>query len=189
MLVGTYQLAGNLIMRSKICLAALAATAATAAFASPSFAQTAASDTAQARGLVLQPLSLARVDDLDFGTVLASTTADTVTVNADTGLRSLGGSGGITLVATNPGKRGVFTGAGTPGVVVNITLTPPVSGVLVSGGNSIAAALVLDQSGSTSRAIGTQGTFNVGVGGTFSIAANQPSGLYAADFELTANYP
>ena len=32
------------------------------------------------------------------------------------------------------------------------------------------------------------GAFVVGVGGTFTIAANQPAGLYTADFDLTAEY-
>lgn len=173
-------------MRLNICLAALAATV---AIASPAAAQVSASDTAEARGLVLQPLTLTRVQDLDFGTVLASATADTVTVDPDTGLRSLGGSGGVTLVATNPGDRGLFTGAGTPAVVVGITVTPPVGNVVVSGANSIPVALVLDQSNSLSRTIGATGTFDVGVGGTFSIAANQPNGLYTADFAVTAQYP
>jgi len=175
-------------MRLNITLAALAATV---AFASPAFGQavTTASDTAEARGLVLQPLSLARVQDLDFGTVLASATADTVTVDPDTGLRSLGGSGGVALVATNPGDRGLFTGSGDPGVVVTISLTPPVGGVVVNGANSIPVTLVLDQGGSTSRTIGATGTFDVGVGGTFSIGANQATGLYTADFQVTAQYP
>jgi hypothetical protein len=175
-------------MRLKICLAALAATV---AFATPAFGQavTTASDTAEARGLVLQRLTLTRVQDLDFGTVVASATADTVTVNPTTGGRTLGGSGGVALVATNPGSRGLFTGAGDPGVVVQISLTPPVGGVVVSGANSIPVAMVFDQGGSTSRTIGATGSFNVGVGGTFSIAANQANGLYKADFTVTAQYP
>jgi hypothetical protein len=49
--------------------------------------------------------------------------------------------------------------------------------------------LTLDQGGSLSRTIGAGGTFDVGVGGVFSIGANQPSGLYKADFEVTAQYP
>ncbi len=171
-------------MRLKIYLAALAATV---AFASPAAAQVSASDTAEARGLVLQPLTLTRVQDLDFGTVLASALAGTVTVNEDTGLRSAGG--GVTLVATGPGDRALFTGAGTPGQVVDLVLTPPVGNVVVNGADSIPVAMVLDAGGSTTRTIGAGGTFDVGVGGTFSIAANQANGLYVADFTLTAQYP
>jgi hypothetical protein len=174
-------------MRLKITLAALAASV---ALATPAFGQavTTASDTAEARGLVLQPLSLAQVQDLDFGTVLASTVGEDVTVDPDTGFRSVSGAG-VALVATSPGDRGLFTGSGNPGVVVTLSVTPPVGNVVVSGGNSIPVVLTLDQGGSLSRTIGATGTFDVGVGGVFSIGANQPSGLYTADFQVTAQYP
>lgn len=175
-------------MRLTLCLAALAATT---AFATPAFAQVVSDTaTAEARGLVLQPLTLTKVDDLDFGTVLASTVAGTVTIDEDTGGRS--GSGGVTLVASNPGQRALFEGAGTSGQDVDLTLTGPVGGVLVSTSNPtdviVVSSLLLDNGGATSRTIGLLGTFQVGVGGTFDIAANQPNGLYKADFDLTADY-
>jgi len=177
---------GNQDMRMKLCLAALAATT---AFAVPAMAQTAVTATAQARGLVVQPLTLTRIQHLDFGTVLSSaTTPGWVAVDADTGLRTADGVG-LTLVATGPGGRGLFTGAGTAAVQVQLSLGQPVGGVVVSGTNQIAANLVLDQGGLTTRTIPAAGTFNVGVGGTFNTVANQPAGLYAADFTLTAQYP
>ena len=39
-----------------------------------------------------------------------------------------------------------------------------------------------------SRTIGGTGSFTVYVGGDFQIAANQANGLYAANFDLTADY-
>ena len=63
-------------MRIKIALAALAATV---AFAYPAMAQTVDNAPAQARGVVLLPLTISEVDPLNFGTVLASATAGTVT--------------------------------------------------------------------------------------------------------------
>lgn len=175
-------------MRLSIYLAALAATT---AFATPAFAQV-ATDTAvaEARGLVLQPLTLTKSDDLDFGTVLASTIAGTVTIDEDTGGRTR--SGGVTLVASNNGGRALFTGAGTAGQDVDLTLTGPVGGVLVSTTNSadvvVVSSLLLDNGGALTRTIDLTGTFQVGVGGTFDIAANQPNGFYKADFSLTADY-
>ena len=172
-------------MRLNICLAALAASV---AVASPAFAQSVtASAQAEARGLVLQPLTLTRVDDLDFGTVIASAVAGQVTINEDTGARSV--SGGVLGVPTAPGQRGLFAGAGTAGQQVDLTLTPPAGGVLVSGANFLTvSAMVLDNGNSTTRTIDVTGAFQVGVGGTFDIAASQPNGLYAADFDLTAEY-
>ncbi|QDP19508.1 DUF4402 domain-containing protein [Sphingomonas xanthus] len=170
-------------MRFNICLAAIAATV---ALASPAAAQTSASAQAEARGLVLQPLTLTRVDDLDFGTVLASATAGSVTINENTGSRSV--AGGVTAVATGPGQRALFTGAGTPGQQVSLSMTTPT--FLISGPNAIAVtSMSLDAGGATTRTIGATGTFDVGVGGVFAIAANQPNGLYTASFDLTAQYP
>jgi spore coat protein U-like protein len=76
-------------MRLNICLAALAATA---AFASPAAAQVVTSTAqAEARGTILQPLSLSRVQDLDFGTNLVDPlgAAGSVTIDADNGNRSV----------------------------------------------------------------------------------------------------
>lgn len=167
-------------MRFKLCLAALAATT---AFASPAAAQT-ASATADARGVVLQPLTLTRQQHLDFGTVLSSATAGTVTINADSGARAV--TGGVTAIATGPGSRGLFDGAGSVGQTVVLTLTSPT--FLVSGANVIAVnSMGVDSAGLT-RTVGATGSFQVGVGGDFAIAANQPNGLYTANFTLTAQY-
>ena len=174
-------------MRFKFCLAALAATT---AFASPAFAAVTASATAEARGLVLQPLTLTKVDDLDFGTVLASAIAGTVTIDADTGNRTSGG--GVTQVASNNGKRALFAGAGTANQVVNLTLSPPTGSVLVSTTNPadtiVVSNFVLQNGNANSLNIGASGAFQVGVGGTFAIAASQPNGFYKANFNLTADY-
>ncbi len=173
-------------MRFNICLAALAATT---AFASPALAQTAtASATAEAHGLVLQPLTLTKVDDLDFGTVIASTVAGSVSIDADTGGRSV--SGGVTPVPTNVGNRALFAGAGSVGQDVLLSLAPPT--VLVSTTNAAdtiaVSSMLLDNGNLTTRTIDSTSTFQVGVGGTFAIAANQPNGYYKADFVLTADY-
>ncbi len=175
-------------MRFNICLAAFAATA---AFASPALAQVVtAKATAEARGLVLQPLTLTKSTDLDFGTILASATAGSVTINADTGGRTVGG--GVTAVASNAGQRALFTGAGTPTQQVNLTLTQPTSGVLVSTTNTAdtiaITSMVFDSTNSLIRTIGSDGTFQVGVGAAFAIAASQPNGFYKANFDVTADY-
>jgi hypothetical protein len=189
-------------MRFNHCLAALAATV---AFASPAFAQDAEpvpppapvaepvvtdTATALAKGLVLQPLTLTKVDDLDFGTILASNVAGTVKIDADDGGRSF--TGGVTLVASNAGGRGLFTGAGTKDQEVFLTLTPPAQNLLVSTSNAAdtveVSEMVFDQDDSATRTIGDLGTFDVGVGATFEIKGGQANGYYQADFDVTADY-
>jgi len=173
-------------MRLKICLAALAATT---AFASPAFAQTSDTATAEARGVVLLPLTLTQVDDLNFGTVLASPLAGTVSIDADSGARSV--SGGVTAIALDAGNRALFDGLGTEGQQVDITLTPVA--VLTGPGPDIAVlSMDLDSGGGFTQtrtiAVGSLGAFQVGVGGSFAIAANQANGVYTGTFSVMAEY-
>lgn len=172
-------------MRFKIALAALAATA---AFASPAGAQVVTdSAEAEARGTVLQGFTLSQYQDLDFGTVLGSTASGTVIIDADDGDRTV--TGGVAEVGINNGQRAIFNGTALANDTVDLVLTQPAGGLLYRDATtSLAGVLVLDQSGSTTRATDSMGTYSVGVGGTFTIAANQPAGVYRADFELTANY-
>ena len=173
-------------MRLKLTLAALAATA---AFASPAVAQVVTSTAqAEARGTILQPLTINRAQDLDFGTILVDPlgAGGTVTINADDGSRSV--TGDVAEVGLNGGQRAIFNGSGPANDSVDLVLTQPAGGLLYNGGNSLAGALVLDQGGSTTRTTDGVGAYSVGVGGTFTIAANQAAGLYAADFDLTAEY-
>lgn len=183
---------GTKTMRFELYIAALAATA---AFASPAMAQTTDTEQATARGTVLLPLTLTRVQDLDFGTVLASPLAGSVTIDADSGARSFGG--GVTLLAFNTGQRAVFNGVGTDGQQVDVSLTPPAGGVLnrVGGGATVTiSSMTLDSQG-TGTAFNrsltindVNGAFQVGVGGTFAIAANQMNGVYQATFDVTVDY-
>jgi len=168
-------------MRLKLCLAALAASAVSA---TPAFAQQATA-TAEARGVILQSLTLVRQTHLDFGTVAPDAlNPGSVSIDADSGARSTGGA-----VVALPGafSRARFDGSGTAGNTVQLTLNQPAGGVIVSGANTVAAVLNLD-SGGTNRTIPAGGVFSVYVGGDFTIAANQASGLYTADFDLTAEY-
>ena len=165
----------------------LAAAAATLAVATPAVAQQASAN-ALAKGVVVQPLTLAKVQDLDFGTVVGSAVAGNVVIDADTGGRTV--AGGVTAVPSYPGGRGLFQGDGTSGQTVQLTLSAPA--VLVSQSNPLdlitVNSMVLDSGNSTTRVIGASGVFNVGVGGDFAIAANQPAALYQATFTLTADY-
>ena len=173
-------------MRSKIILAALAATA---VFASPAVAQVVSSNAqAEARGTILQPLTLSRFQDLDFGTILVDPLGGggSVTIDADNGNRSV--AGGVAEVGFAPGQQAIFTGSGPANDTVDLVLSQPAGGLLYNGANSLAGVLVLDQGGSTVRTIDAVGAYAVGVGGTFTIAATQAAGVYAADFDLTAEY-
>lgn len=170
-------------MRFHVCFAALAATVVAA---SPAYAQQAPAS-AMAKGTVLQSLTLVQKSDLDFGTVAPDLlNPGQVVVNPDTNTRTTTGA-----VLTLPGafSRAQFDGSGTAGKTVQITLGQPSGGVIVNGTNSIPAALNLDTaSAAATRTIPAGGVFSVYVGGTFDIGANQASGLYSAQFDVTATY-
>jgi hypothetical protein len=168
-------------MRLTLC-AALAATL----VATPAVAQQRTAS-GQARGVVLSPLSLQNVAPLDFGTVATSNALGTVTIDAETGVRTVGG--GVTAVPSTP-SRARFDGLGQAGQTVVLTLAPPTGNVIVDAANdSITVnSMTLDASNATTRVIGAGGNFSVYVGGAFGLAANQPNGVYSGTFTLTADY-
>jgi hypothetical protein len=139
----------------------------------------------QGRALLLIPLTLTKIQDLRFGTVIPSTTtAGFVTINAATGARTA--SGGIGLVATDVGQRAQFAGAGSAGQKVFLELTAPAELANPAGDKITVIAMTLD--GSALRTIAANQSFFASVGGTIFINANQPEGLYSATFDLTADY-
>lgn len=138
-----------------------------------------------ARALLLIPLTLTKVQDLHFGTIVPSTTtAGFVSINATTGVRTA--SAGLTLMPADIGQRGRFAGAGTPGQQVIMALTPPAELTNLAGDTLTVLAMNLD--GPTTRTIAADHSFFVGVGGVIFVTANQPEGLYSATYDLTADY-
>lgn len=171
-------------IRKLICAAALAG--ATALGATPAAAQAVpALSNSDGRALILVPLTLTRIDDLDFGGVVPSATPGTVTVNAGTGARSFGG--GVTGIASDAGNRAYFGGAGSPNQQVIVALSPPVE--LTNAGGDTIPVMGLTLDGSPFRTVDpVTRTFFVGVGGSLQIAADQPEGEYSAQFWMTAIY-
>lgn len=165
----------KLISAAGIALAALAAAAASA---------TPVSAPANGKAVLLIPLKLTKVQDLDFGTVITSASSGTVTIDPSTGART--SSGGVTEVTSAAGARALFDFAGTANQQVAFTVTPPAT-LNDGNGNSITVAnLVL--SSTTATVDPTTLVVEVGVGGTIDVAANQADGIYSNTFSVTANY-
>jgi hypothetical protein len=142
-------------------------------------------DDADGRALILVPLTLVKIDDLDFGSLIRSSASGTVTIDPSTGARSV--TGGVTEVAGDPGNRAYFAGAGSPDQQVLLAISPPVELTSAAGDTIPVVGLTLD--GPANRTIDpVTRAFYVGVGGTLQIAADQPEGDYNADFWLTAIY-
>jgi hypothetical protein len=167
----------------------LLAAAALGAGAVPAFAATPVPP-AEAHILILAPLTFTNIDDLDFGTVVSSNVAGTVTINALTGARSK--AGGVTLLSAGPGGRGYFGGAGSGGQQVIVTMVPPTElvDVVVSANTIPVVWMALDNGATTATKTihVTDKTFFIGVGGTILVAANQPDGDYESTYFIEAQY-
>jgi hypothetical protein len=166
----------------KLLIAALTAGVAVAPM--PTSAATPAQN-ANGKALILVPLTLTKIDDLSFGSVVPSGVSGVVTINATTGARTF--AGGVTGVPSDLGNRAYFAGAGTPSQQVIVTINPPAQ--LTSAASDTIDVLGLTQNGSAIRTIDPiTRTFFVGIGGTVLIAANQAEGVYTGTFDVTANY-
>jgi hypothetical protein len=155
--------------------------AATPALAAPVSATT----PPPARALLLIPLTLTKVQDLHFGSVVPSSLPGTVTIDPATGARS--GSPEVTLVPSDVGQRGYFAGAGSVGQQVIMALTPAtILTNSVTGDTLNVLSMSLD--GPNTRTIQADQTFYVGVGGVIQVGADQPDGVYSATYDLTADY-
>jgi hypothetical protein len=164
-----------------ICVASLAAIAFTAA---PAAAATPAVQ-ADGKALILVPLTLTKIQDLDFGAIVPSAVSGAVVINATTGNRTM--IGGVTGVPSDAGFRARFAGAGSPSQQVIITMNPPAQ--LDDGSGNTIDVLGLTMDGPAIRTIDpVTRAFFLGVGGTIMINPNQVAGIYTGQFDVTANY-
>ena len=171
---------------------ALAALAATTAFAAPAAAQSTGtdSDTIQANALLIQPVSIQRLNDLNFGTLIATpTTVGTVSVSP-AGVRTVLATTSTLTVGPGAFGRGRFIGNGVPGndVLLDVDFPAYLSNSADPTKTIAFAGAVDADSTDGTITIGATGVFYVDVGGTISIAANQMPGLYSGDVTVTADF-
>jgi len=111
---------------------------------------------AAGKALVLVPLTLTKIDDLDFGTIIPSATSGFVTINATSGARSFGG--GVSGAASAAGHRAYFGGAGTPSQQVIITIDAPTEISLAVGANGMKVSTTgVEISGAMVKSTATSG--------------------------------
>lgn len=139
---------------------------------------------AEAQALILLPLTLTKLSDLYFGTIIPSALSGVVVVPADGSAPTA--AGGVTLVASDAAYRARFAGAGSPNQLVIVSATNPVFLANGLGDNVTILALTLD--GPPVRTIDATRAFFFHVGGVLLVNANQPEGLYQAEFDVTADY-
>lgn len=158
-------------------------------------ASNAASGPAEGKAVVVSALSFLAVEELEFGNILPSATAGTVTVAPD-GARTR--TGGVTLVGGGTVQPARFAGRGSLNQTVLISIAAPSFTLTRAGGTE---TMILDTItiGSTPTAVLTTtprgfritngaGIFNFPVGGRLRVNANQVSGDYQGNLTVTLNY-
>lgn len=136
----------------------------------------------QSEALIVRSLSLVKSEDLDWGTLVASPLAGTVTINAVSGARSV--TGGVAAAGGTP-SRAEFVGAGRIGVLTIIALS---ASPTLSNGSGGTMSTLLQLDGPTLRILPGTGAQTIGVGGILAVGANQAAGDYSGTFTLTVNY-
>ena len=114
--------------------------------ASPALAASSAPMTSKA--LLLKPLTLTKISDLDFGTIVPSGAGDLVTINADTGVRT---SPTASLIPCAPGQRARFGSSGSNNTFVVLQISAPTDLSDGAGNLLTVTRLDLDQSGNPLR--------------------------------------
>jgi hypothetical protein len=153
----------------------------------PAFAQNSASAVTNSSTTIIQPITLTKVTDLTFGTVVKPTdTTTTVTINATTGARSFAGGNAVGGGTASSG-RATYTVGGEGGQTFSISV--PGTFTLTSGANSVTVIPVVSAAtGSVSGTLGSAGTASFGVGGSFPVDTTSASGAYTGSFSATVAY-
>ncbi|MFM6853268.1 MAG: DUF4402 domain-containing protein [Sphingopyxis sp.] len=158
------------------CLAlALGASLSTPAVASGGSAGSAA--------IILNPLSIVKTGDLEFGTLAHGTTAGTVTINPTTNARSA--TGGATLAGGAP-QAATFVANGLANRLYIVALGTPAS--LTNGTGDVMGMTSLILDGPSFNLFGASGAATIRVGGILSVGANQAEGDYSGTFDVTLVY-
>ncbi len=138
------------------------------------------SDTANVTITIDAPISISAVGDMDFGTMVPTGTAGTVTVTP-AGARS---SVNVDLLGGVPAAASFdMTGKGS----ANYSIILPSSTTLTSGANTMTVDTFTHDAGASPRLPpGGSETFNVGA--TLNVGATQAAGTYSGTFDMTVNY-
>lgn len=163
--------------------------------------------TGQAQAVIVEPLTLFKVRDMDFGKILPSAAAGTVTINPVTSACST--TGGATSFG-NACQAAVFAGMGKNPFKARVTmsnitqLTGPgaamtmdtfiigLNSTISFTGNTNAQGngngLVNGGGNQRYQIQNSNGIFTLNIGARLNVNANQAPGLYSGTFSVTVQY-
>lgn len=135
---------------------------------------------------VILPLSVTKLQDMDFG-YLGVTTAGTAVLDPDSDTLSV--TGGAVPVGGTP-HCAEFLGAAEHNAVVNIKIPKQPTTLTRNGGTETMTATNFTlQSGLSKKTLGNMDSFTFRVGATLNVGAGQAEGTYVGTFDVTVQYP
>jgi hypothetical protein len=140
---------------------------------------------ATGHALVLRPVTVVKLKDLDFGIVWPSA-AGTAVIEPDADVMTT--TGGLVALGGSP-HSAEFAGAANTSAVVIIKLPKQPVVLTRVGGTQTVTVSNFTLQGQSKRAIAAQAWFSFRVGGTLNVAANQADGTYVGTFDVTVQYP
>lgn len=144
----------------------------------------AATQAGTTKAVTLKPLSIVKISDLEFGTMIAGAAAGTVVIDPTTDARTT--TGGTTASGGAP-KAAQFLTYGTQNSVLQVTRGPlPV--LSRAGGGATMNVTQLTLNGPVTRVVNPAGVLDLRVGGTLAVGANQLEGTYSGTFDITVTY-
>jgi alkylated DNA nucleotide flippase Atl1 len=140
---------------------------------------------ARADVILIHPLSLTRIADMDFAT-LGVTTGGTATIDPVSGTMAV--SGGLLHLGGTPSPAR-YVGAALKKTVVNIRI--PKQPVLVRriGGTETLSVSNFTLDGQDKKALAQQTSFIFAVGAQINVPAGSVAGIYVGDLDVTVQYP
>lgn len=148
------------------------------------FAQTSATATANATARVLTPITITKLTDLNFGSLVAGPAAGTVVVDPASARTA---TGGVSLV-NSAFTAAQFNVTGEPSTAYTITL-PNAIAITHTVNNALSMTVnTFTSNPSGTGTLSAAGAQQLNVGATLNVAANQGSGLYTGTFNVTVAY-
>lgn len=146
------------------------------------------------QAIIVEPVSLVSVDDLDFGSIAAGTLgSDTVTIAPNTGARTKGAGDAVLIGAV--GVDALLNLDGADGATVTIDV--PANGTVTVdfGPESMAVddfTWSYNGGGATTgdgtAVLAVGGPHGLSIGATLTVGAGQAAGTYTGNFDVVVNY-
>jgi hypothetical protein len=164
----------------------LTAAAAMIAMTGTAYAQSQATQSTTGSTRILQAISISKQADLDFGRIVRpSSGSSTIQLTAG-GVRSVT-SGNAALANGGTVSAAAYTVTGEGGQ--SFSITPDATFNMVNGANSIEVTPTASAAtGALSGSIGSSGTANFTVGGSFTITNTTVTGDYSGSFNVVVAY-